>query len=50
MNILPDELKHLKGTLLGNELEAIILRNWIVTSVKLVVFILFVAAALKYIL
>lgn len=47
--ILPDEYKHLKGTWLGNQMEAVIIRTWIGWAFKAILGFAIVAACLKYI-
>lgn len=47
--ILPDEYKHLKGTWLGNQMEAVIISNWIRWACKAILGLAVIAACIKYV-
>lgn len=49
MNLLPDEYKHLKGSVIGDMMKAAILRSIVVTTCKAILGLAVIAACLKYV-
>ena len=47
--ILPKEYEHLKGTWLGDQMEAVIIRTWIGWAFKAILGFAIIAACLKYV-